>query len=339
MKTPQNSLLFSRKVSLTRCRAGSSPMTHRRGDLSISDGRTVVSPCGVACQGGGVARRSGRARTADDVVLWWCVEGDSHPVVLLPGRGDSSDLFPAEFTDALVDAGSSVIRLDPRDTGRSDDGGDTYRLSDLADDVITVCDAADVERVDLVAVSMGGMIAVDLAVRYPTRVRAVVFLAAMSPDPTAGIGDAFFDGIDADPAVGTLAAMGSTDVGRRGMGRSPAGCSASTCSGPSRRRRTTPARGVQIGLARARRPPADRCASARHPRDRRSGAARRSRQRPRRWHRQLRAARHRRHGSPADKGGMDPHRRRSERLLPRRLMMLRSLASATTCTSLRRRAR
>ena len=32
------------------------------------------------------------------------------------------------------------------------------------------------------------VIAVDLAVRYPNRVRAVVFLAAMSPDPTAGIG-------------------------------------------------------------------------------------------------------------------------------------------------------
>lgn len=168
-----------------------------------------------------MSRRSGRARTADDVGLWWCVEGDSHPVVLLPGRGDSSDSFPAEFTDALVDAGSSVIRLDPRDTGLSDDGGDAYRLSDLADDVITVCDAADVERVDLVAVSMGGMIAVDLAVRYPTRVRAILFLAAMSPDPTAGIGDAFFEGIDADPVVGTLASMGSPTlddeawVGRR----------------------------------------------------------------------------------------------------------------------------
>jgi 3-oxoadipate enol-lactonase len=56
---------------------------------------------------------------------------------------------------------------------------------------------------------MGGMIAVDLAVRYPARVAALVLLAAMSPDPTAGIGEAFFDGLEADPVAGTLAAMGA----------------------------------------------------------------------------------------------------------------------------------
>ncbi len=146
---------------------------------------------------------------ADGVELWWCRVGLGPPVVLLPGRGDSSELYPPEFTDALLDAGFSVVRFDPRDTGLSDDGGDAYRLSDMADDVMTVCSAAGADRVHVVAVSMGGMVAVDLAARHAARVASVVFISAMSPDPQAGIGEAFFAGITAERVAGTLASMGS----------------------------------------------------------------------------------------------------------------------------------
>ena len=126
-----------------------------------------------------------------------------------PGRGDSSDLFPDELSDGLIDAGCSVVRIDPRDTGLSGPGGDSYRLMEMAGDIITVCDAIGLAAAHVVAVSMGGMIATDLAVRFPTRVTSLVLLAAMSPDPDAGIGEAFFDGIGADPVADTLAAMGT----------------------------------------------------------------------------------------------------------------------------------
>src|SRR5690349_728340 len=156
-----------------------------------------------------MGRRTGSAETADGVTLWWQVEGAGPPVVLVPGRGDSSDLFPDELSDGVIAAGCSVVRIDPRDTGLSGPGGDTYRLAEMAGDIITVCDAIGVDAAHVVAVSMGGMIATDLAIRFPTRVASLVLLAAMSPDPGAGIGEAFFDGIDADPVVGTLAAMGA----------------------------------------------------------------------------------------------------------------------------------
>lgn len=141
--------------------------------------------------------------------MWWRLEGVGPTVVLLPGRGDSSDLYPHEYTDQLIATGLAVLRFDPRDTGLSSDGGDCYRLSDMADDVVVVCDAAGVKRAHVVGVSMGGMIAIDLASRFPTRVASLTFIAAMSPDPAAGIGEAFFQGIDAEPVAGTLAAMGS----------------------------------------------------------------------------------------------------------------------------------
>jgi pimeloyl-ACP methyl ester carboxylesterase len=63
--------------------------------------------------------------------------------------------------------------------------------------------------------SMGGLILIDLAIRAPERLLSATFLAAMSPDPNAGMGPAFFDGIGSDPIDGTLAAMGAPSASDR----------------------------------------------------------------------------------------------------------------------------
>lgn len=151
-----------------------------------------------------------RLARPDGVELWWEAEGTGPPVVLLPGRGDASDLFPRRFTDPLVGCGLQVIRLDPRDTGLSDDGGDTYRLADMADDAIAVLDAAAGIGVAAhwVGVSMGGMQLVDVATRHPDRVASLTFIGGMSPDPDAGFGEAFFDVAPEDPVEALAAFLG-----------------------------------------------------------------------------------------------------------------------------------
>lgn len=141
--------------------------------------------------------------------LWWRLDGTGPAVLLVPGRGDSSDLYPVELSDALIAAGFAVLRFDPRDTGLSSDGGDQYRLSDMADDLVVVCAAAEVEQAHVVGLSMGGIVTVDVAARHPAAVASLTFISAMSPDPRAGIGEAFLDGIGAEPVAGTLASMGS----------------------------------------------------------------------------------------------------------------------------------
>ena len=158
-------------------------------------------------------------RTADEVPIWWEQIGAGPAVVLLPGRGDSSDLFPSILVDRLLSAGLSVIRMDPRDTGLSDDGGDEYTLSTLADDVVAVLGAAEVDRAHIEAVSMGGMITVDLVSRFPDRVLSSVFIAAMSPDPEGGIGPDFFTPLEgASPAEMILALMSSPNETKTGTG-------------------------------------------------------------------------------------------------------------------------
>lgn len=148
-------------------------------------------------------------------MLWWEATGDGTPVVLVPGRGDSTDIFPGCFWERLAVGGCGVIRFDPRDTGLSGDGGSTYGLRAMADDVVAVLDAVGVGAAHMVGLSMAGILLVDLATRVPERVLSLTFLSAMSPDPDAGIGEDFFDMIGDDP-VGTITrAMGSpTDSDR-----------------------------------------------------------------------------------------------------------------------------
>jgi pimeloyl-ACP methyl ester carboxylesterase len=168
----------------------------------------------------------------DAVRLWWETEGDGpDDVLLVPGRGDSTDGFPGLVSDRLVAAGCRVIRFDPRDTGRSDDGGSTYTMSTMADDAIGVLDAAGTAVAHIVGFSMGGLILVDLAARYGSRVATATFLAAMSPDPDGGFGPRFFTSLDTelDEVDVILSGMGSPTAADRAwvtdeLARSAARC-------------------------------------------------------------------------------------------------------------------
>lgn len=154
--------------------------------------------------------------TTDGVDLWWEQLGNGPTVLLIPGRGDSTDLFPKLLIDRLVGAGASVLRMDPRDTGLSGDGGDEYTLSTFADDIVAVLDAAAVSRVHTVAVSMGGMITVDLVSRFGHRVMSSTFIAAMSPDPDDGMGPDFCTSLGTtDRTLVLMGMMGMPDESDR----------------------------------------------------------------------------------------------------------------------------
>lgn len=151
--------------------------------------------------------------TTDGVELWWELEGRGPVVLLIPGRGDSSDLFPAEFGDALLAGGLSVLRCDPRDTGLSGEGGSDYTVRTMADDAVTVLDAAGVSVAHVAGISMAGLVMGHLGARHGDRVGSLTFISAMSPDPDAGMGEDFFGALDADDAdrvADLVQAMGET---------------------------------------------------------------------------------------------------------------------------------
>jgi pimeloyl-ACP methyl ester carboxylesterase len=115
-------------------------------------------------------------------------EPDDPPVLLIMGQMASMLWWPDGFCERLACAGRFVIRYDNRDTGRStgyEPGKPTYTIDDLADDGVTVLEGYGVERVHLVGMSMGGMIAQLVALEHPARVSTVTAISTtkMTPDP------------------------------------------------------------------------------------------------------------------------------------------------------------
>jgi len=76
--------------------------------------------------------------------------------------------WPQKFIDELVDSGYQVIRYDYRGTGLSDWvenwKENPYSLEDLANDARIILDTLKIEKVHLIGVSLGGMVAQEFAI-------------------------------------------------------------------------------------------------------------------------------------------------------------------------------
>ncbi len=70
-----------------------------------------------------------------------------------------------------------TIALDHRDVGDSDSSTAPYSIADLADDAAAVLKALRVERANVVGISMGGFISLELTLRYPQLVAKLVLVS------------------------------------------------------------------------------------------------------------------------------------------------------------------
>jgi 3-oxoadipate enol-lactonase len=67
-----------------------------------------------------------------------------------------------------------LVLVDNRGTGRSDQPGGSFTVADMAADVVAVLDAAGSTRAHVLGVSLGGMVAQELAITWPERVDRLV---------------------------------------------------------------------------------------------------------------------------------------------------------------------
>lgn len=99
--------------------------------------------------------------------------GDGEPVVAISGlmstTTSSQFLQIPEITDHY-----SLVLAEHRGAGKSDCSAAPYRISDLADDWITIMDELGINKATLLGNSMGSLIAQSIAFRYPQRVLKLV---------------------------------------------------------------------------------------------------------------------------------------------------------------------
>jgi pimeloyl-ACP methyl ester carboxylesterase len=119
--------------------------------------------------------QSGRA-AVNGIGLYYVRTGQGSPVVLLHGGLANSDYWGNQIK--VLAPHHTVIAVDSRGHGRSTRDARPYGYDLMADDVVALLDALRIQTADIVGWSDGAIIGLDLAIRYPSRIKKVFAFAA-----------------------------------------------------------------------------------------------------------------------------------------------------------------
>jgi 3-oxoadipate enol-lactonase len=98
-------------------------------------------------------------------------EPDAPPLVLIMGWGGDHTAWALQAPAFAAE--HRVIALDNRGAGQSDVPEGPYTIAGMAEDVAGLLDALAIGRAHVCGASMGGMIAQELALRHPDRIRTL----------------------------------------------------------------------------------------------------------------------------------------------------------------------
>lgn len=97
---------------------------------------------------------------------------DAPALVILEGLGDAVPSWRRNIPTLAAELG--VAAIDYRGNGRSDEPPGPCTMATFVDDAIAVLDAVGVDRAHLYGQSFGGMVAQEMALTIPERVRTLV---------------------------------------------------------------------------------------------------------------------------------------------------------------------
>jgi len=107
-----------------------------------------------------------------DSVLYYETFGEGHPLVLIRGLGSNADHWYEQAS--VFSREYRVIVFDNRGVARSSQPGGEFSVLMMAQDTLALLDFLGIRKAHVLGLSMGGMIAQEMAINYPDRVSSLV---------------------------------------------------------------------------------------------------------------------------------------------------------------------
>jgi 3-oxoadipate enol-lactonase len=98
--------------------------------------------------------------------------GNGEPMLLIQGMAATHMTWGRQFLAPLEES-FDVVAFDNRGMGHSGPAEMPFGVADLAGDALALLDALEIERAHVVGISMGGMIAQELLLAHPERIRTL----------------------------------------------------------------------------------------------------------------------------------------------------------------------
>lgn len=109
--------------------------------------------------------------------IYYESHGEGYPLVLIRGLGSNADHWYAQVPD--LSRHYRVITFDNRGIARSIDPGAPFTIPDLAEDTIGLMNALGIEQAHVLGLSLGGMIAQEMAIRHPKRIKGLILVVTL----------------------------------------------------------------------------------------------------------------------------------------------------------------
>lgn len=104
---------------------------------------------------------------------------ENPPILFLHGGpGYNSINFEVSTAQKLADNGFYVITYDRRGEGRSKELSSNYTFDQSSDDIESILKQYNIDKINLLAHSFGGVIASEFASKNPNKVKSIIFLSA-----------------------------------------------------------------------------------------------------------------------------------------------------------------
>lgn len=108
--------------------------------------------------------------------IYYELHGEGHPLVLISGFGCDHS-FWTSFIEPLSEK-FQILIFDNRGSGQTEDNNEAFTIETLADDVIALANALNLKKPHILGHSMGGAIALQIAIKYPVQISKLMVLNA-----------------------------------------------------------------------------------------------------------------------------------------------------------------